>query len=285
MPQNVKPESQLKNLLDLISSYPIWLKETLYIYLRDDLKNVRDLGTLNASNIKDCLFLYEPKLARAGQNYLDNIKFQEEPVDTKFVEFLKSIKKQKNLVDIAQDNDWNLKTVCFYVLKSWEKNVILPTYSKSVYALVRFLAGEIAIGELLVRLGRITKEQLNWVLKMNKSGMMASFEEQSKGEDVLVNLGYVTSDELQNLQDLVKLSNEKQIVEDPSTTLVIKMRDLQKKVFQLEDVNNNLIEERKELEKKVKKLNNDLDHQRKERMLYHKEVEVLKEELKKALKS
>lgn len=284
MSKNEKPESQFKNILEMLNSYPLWVKETMFLYLRDELKNVKDLNDINNLSSKDSLFLYEPKLARFGQSFLDNLKSQEAPVDIRLVNFIKSVKKQKNLIDIAQDNDWTLKIACYYVLKAWEKNIILPTYSKTVYALVRFLAGDISLGEYLVRMGRLNKEQLTWVMKMNQTGMMESFEEKSNEEEVFLNLGYISVNELNNLRDLIKISDDKNIVKDPTTALVSKIRDLQKTVFQLEDVNNNLVEDKRELEKKVEKVSAELTFQKKENVQYYKEIEILKSELKKALK-
>jgi hypothetical protein len=273
-------------MLEELSLCPGWLKEALFVFLRDNLRENTDLDRVSSITTKDSIFLYVPKLTRAGLSFLQNLNYTSEQLDKRFVEFVKSVKKQKNLVDIAQDNDWTLKMACYYVIKAWEKNLILPTYSKNVYALVRLLSGDIELGEYLVRSGKITKEQFAWVSQMKGSGMMNSItEDKSKEEDIFVNLGYLTEGELASIMQIMELANVKEIVDDPNTKLVMKVRDLQKEVVQLQEVNTSLLEEKEEYEKKVRKLSADVEYQKKESMQYYKEIEVLKNELKKALKS
>ena len=279
------PTSQFKSLLDDLSSYPPWIKEAIYVHLAEDLKNFTDSTRLKNMTAKDCLFLFIPRLTRIGQTYLENLKYEQGPVDKKVINFIKSVKNQNNMIDIAQDNGWTLKVCCYYVIKCWEKNIILPTYSKHIYALVRLLSGNIDLGDYLVRFGRITREQLNWVVSMNKSGMMA-FEdsEQSEYEDIFVNLGYITTDELNSLKQLMKFATSKTVIENPTSVLITKVRELQQKLVKMEDTYHLLSEQKEELQKRVEVLMADVQLQKNESVQYSKEINLLKEELKKALK-
>jgi hypothetical protein len=285
MPRNDLPESRFRTLLEDLGALPDWLKQTLVIFLRESLKSSVELVKLNTMTAKDSLFLYVPKLTRSGQAYLDTLRHTDDKIDKRIVEFINAVKKQKNLIDIAQDNDWTLKMCCYYVLKAWEKNIILPTYSKNVYALVRLMADDIDLGEYLVRIGKISKEQYNWVSKMKKTGMMESITDvKSEETDVYINLGYLTDSELVSIKELLELADKKSLVEDPNTMLVVKLRELQKEVAELHESNSNLEEEKDSLEKTIKKLAADLEFQKKESVQYAREIELLKNELKKALK-
>lgn len=279
------PEAQFKQMLEDLSSLPLWVKEAVYVHLGEDLKNFTDTNTLKNMTAKDSLFLYIPRLTRIGQNYLENLKFEQGSVDKRYLAFIKSVKKQSNMLDISRDNGWTMKMTCFYVIKSWEKNIILPTYSKNIYALVRFLAGDIDLGDYLVRLGRITREQLNWVVSMNKSGMMALDDaEKSAYEDIFVNLGYVATGEIVQLKKLVKFANSKNVFDNPSSMLLVKVRQLQEKLAKVEETRIAISEEKEELEKKVQLLHYDVQTYKDESVQYSKEIELLKDELKKALK-
>ncbi|MGD9580612.1 MAG: hypothetical protein AB7V50_04510 [Vampirovibrionia bacterium] len=285
MPKPVVPGAQFKLLLEDLSSYSSWVKEAIYVFLAEDLKQNVSASRLKDLAAKDSLFLYVPRLTRVGQSYFDTLKYENAPVDKRLISFINSVKNQSNMLDIAQDNGWNLSIACKYVIKAWEKNVILPTYSKNIYALVRFLAGEIDLGDFLVRLGRISKEQLNWVNTMNKTGMMALDEqEQSTYEDIFVNLGYITTDELMFYKNLVSFANEKSVFSNPGAILIQKVQELQTKSSRLEEKSVYLEEEKKELQRKIDRLNVDLQSQKNENIQYSKEIELLKDELKKALK-
>ncbi|MEW5820138.1 MAG: hypothetical protein AB1782_08085 [Cyanobacteriota bacterium] len=280
------PESQFKQMLEDLSSLPPWVKEAMCVFLAEDLKNHIDSNSLKNLTSKDCLFLYVPRLTRIGQTYLENLKYEKEPIDKSIISFIKSVKKQSNMLDIAQDNAWTFKICCYYVIKAWEKNIILPTYSKNIYAMVRFLAGDIGLGDYLVRLGRITREQLNWVISMNKSGMMALDDtDKTNYEDIFVNLGYIATSEIVQLKQLVKFANSKNLFQNPSCVLIAKVRQLQQKMAKLEEDRAAFLEEKLDLERKVKTLNADIEAQKMENLHQAKEIELLKDELKKALKS
>lgn len=280
------PGSQFKSILDSISLHPDWVKESLYIYLREELKAVSDLNKLSLVNIRDCIYLYVPKLSRAGQMFLESVKSQDTNIDIRLYNFVNSVKMQKNLVDISQDNAWSLKTSCIFVLKAWEKNIILPTYSKIIYAQVRYIAGDIDIGEYLVRIGRITKEQLNWVNKVQQVDMMSSIDDtQTNREEVLINLGYIGADEIYTLKGILKLANTKHFVESQTYTMIMRIKELEKVIIPLKKERLVMKEEKEELQRKVKQLSDEITIQKKEKSEYSKEIEYLKDELKKALKS
>lgn len=285
MPKQVVPGAQFKLLLEDLSSYSSWVKEAIYVFLAEDLKQNVSVTRLKSLTAKDSLFLYVPRLTRVGQSYFDSLKYDNAPVDKRLYSFVNSVKNQCNMLDIAQDNGWSLSVTCKYVIKAWEKNVILPTYSKNIYALVRFLAGEIDLGDFLVRLGRISREQLNWVNTMNKSGMMALDEQEQSGyEDIFVNLGYINTDELIFYKNLVKFANEKTVFANASAMLVQKVQELQTKTSRTEEKYIYLEEEKKELQSKLDRLNSEFQAVKNENLQYSKEIELLKDELKKALK-
>jgi len=292
MSKVVVPTTQFKLFLDDLSSYSSWVKETIYVFLGENLKQNVSVTRLKTITAKDSLFLYVPRLTRIGQSYMDSLKYENAPVDGRLVAFIKSVKCQSNMLDIAQDNGWSLAISCKYVIKAWEQNVILPTYSKNIYALVRFLAAEIALGDFLVRLGKISREQLNWVNTMHKSGMMALDDvEQSGYEDIFVNLGYITTDELLFYKNLVKFSNEKAVFSNPCSLLVQEIQELQTIISKIEGNRTHLEgeythlgDEKRDLQDKLGSSLKEIYSLKSENLQYSKEIELLKDELKKALK-
>lgn len=287
------PGSQFKSILDSISLHPDWVKESLFIYLQDELKTVSDLKKLSLISARDCIYLYVPKLSRAGQMFLESVKAQNASIDKRLFNFVNSVKMQKNLVDISQDNGWTLKTTCVFVIKAWDKNIILPTYSKIIYAQVRYIAGEIDIGEYLVRIGRITKEQLNWVNKVQQFDMMSSIDDsETNREEVLINLGYIGADEIQALKAILGLANTKNIIESQSYAMIMKIMELEKTVNNYKKEKEAMLkekeymlEEKEELERKIKHFGEEISMHKNDKTAYSKEIEYLKDELKKALKS
>lgn len=279
------PGSRFKAMLEQLVNHPTWLKETMFLYLRDSIREYTEITRFNNISSKDSLFLYVPRITRNGQTYIESAHYSKDKFDKYLYNFLRVVKCQNNLVDIVQDTGLNLKQCCFYIIQCWEKNLILPTYSKNVYALVRLLSGSINIGDYLLRVGRISKEQYEWVAQMRKSGMMDTLEVDSDEEEIFVNLGYVTDQELRGIRDLLGLASQKTLLNDPNVQLMIKANEQEKLLVKLEEENKSLKEEKQELEMKVQGLASELDGRKHENVQYSKEIEVLKDELKKALKA
>lgn len=286
-------EARFKAIVQGFSSYPVWMTESLFLYLRDRLKEIGSLSRLNGQTSKDNIYLYIPKPSRNAQYYIDSSTYEEQKVDKRLVAFLKEVKKNKTIVDLAQDNAMPLKVCCQHIIKCWEKNLILPTYSKNIYALVRFIAGEITLADYLVRIGRISKEQYTLVAKMQSTGMASAFDDSdSNMEDMFVNLGYITNDELYFVKKILGIAEQKVLYEDPTLSMIFKLQEfekqtseLKKEIEKLERIKKNLSEEVSDLDVKVRSQSKEIDVLKQDNINYSREIELLKDELKKALKS
>lgn len=286
MNKEERPASQFKNIIEMTTALPKWVKEALFVYLKITLSKNYSFNKIKARNEKDFLFLYRPKLTDNGKNFIANIKYQTEKQDKNYQNFLNDIKNRKYLVDIANDNNWELALVCKFLLKVWQNNITEQPSSKELYALVKLLAGEIKIDEYFFLAGKINKTQFDWARKIISSNMMSSIEdnETNRNEDVFVNLGYLPPDEIDYIKSLVDLSKSNLNLESAYFTLLKKFQDLQQAHSKLEKERDYLLDDKQDLENNVKKLNKVLDDSKKEKDQYHKEVELLKIELKKALK-
>lgn len=291
MSSKFSPEARFKAIVQGFSSYPTWMTESLFLYLRDRLKEIGSLSRLNNQTSKDNIYLYIPRLSRNAQYYIQSTTYEQQKVDKKLVAFLEEVKKHKTIVDLAQDNAMTLKVCCKNIIKCWEMNLILPTYSKNIYALVRFIAAEISLADYLVRIGRISKDQYSLVEKMQSTGMASAFEDDSNMEDMFVNLGYISNDELYFVKKILGIAEQKVLYEDPTLDMIFKLQAFdkqaiafQKDVEKLEKIKNSLTEEVNDLEVKVRSQNKEIEVLKQDNINYSREIELLKDELKKALK-
>lgn len=201
-------ESLLQNIINL----PLWIKQVVYAELKSDLENSKARLTLELINKDDTLQLYVPQITFLGRKELET-KSRNLPELT--YAFLAGCDSNKRILDICIENSWTLETCAIHFLKSMDQELVSPPRSAVINGTAQYLAGRIRLGEYLIKLNKITIDQLDQALRTQK------YIEQSIGErtglaEVLINLGYITQNHTESILFL-KEESQKKFQGDSST--------------------------------------------------------------------
>ncbi len=165
----------------------MWGKQVLYALLRQELESSMAKTTMDSFSHEDLLPLYRPQLTHAGTRELDSNTGK---VSTGTLKLLKLSQQNKTVIDICMSSAWTLEQCAIYLLEAMDKELALRPNSGIVMGTINYLANRIRLGEYLVKIGRLSVEQLDQALRTQR------YIEESLGEktgiaNVLINLGYI----------------------------------------------------------------------------------------------
>jgi hypothetical protein len=204
-------EGFFKNIVESIISKPLWVKQAIYIELRDDIKNKSSLELIEALDKNDLLQLYTPVRSVLGHKIFNENDFaSNNNVSPEMVNLLSHIDNRKNVIDLCYANQCTLKHFSELIIEAHENGYIENIRSKQIFAIFNYLAGQIDIGQLLVKLNKITPEQLSFA-NYSISEMNKTFEvsETNTLEEVLIRMNYIDKDRINSLLLLKEASEIK----------------------------------------------------------------------------
>lgn len=197
-----------KSLLGNIVDKPFWVKQALFLELRDDIKKMTSVELLDVLDKNDLLQLYVPALSTLGKKVLEDKEYAKSinlSLDT--TTLLQQIDGKKNVIDQCYTCCWTLKQFSRLIIDAEEKGFIQPIRSSQIINVFKFIADEIDIGTLLLKLNKITADQLSFASYTHQESQKAfTDEENTTLEDVLIRLNYVGKDQLNSLLVLKKAS-------------------------------------------------------------------------------
>lgn len=177
-----------KIFITKILALPIWIKQIIHYQIRADLKRTFKNQPVDV----DPMYLfqsYRPRITYNGKVELEQRnKNHEEMLYT----FLNAVKEEKSIVDIALDCFLTLAEVAKVYITAVNNEYITPPMSKIVHAQAEFYAGTIKTGELLLKIGRISVDQLDTAIRRQ-----IQLKEQGKHifmAEVIAELGYIDKD-------------------------------------------------------------------------------------------
>jgi hypothetical protein len=178
-----------------ILALPLWVKQVLYSVLKQELENLLSKRTLDTFQPDDTLQLWKPEMTHGGNRELENPTGQYPPGVLKLLHYAK---QDKTIVDITILSGWTLEQCCIYLLDAISKELINPPKSGIIQATILYLSGRVRLGEYLVKIGRLTVEQLDQALRTQR------YIEESLGErtgigNVLINLGYINKQDSEGI--------------------------------------------------------------------------------------
>lgn len=185
MPSNDK--TAFERLLEQISALPLWIKHVIYLQLRNDLEKALTKITLDNLGDSEALQLLIPQLTPLGRT---EAEIPSGRYSTSLVQLLKRSSEHRNVVNICIVNGWTLENCSVQLVDAVDQQLIVPPTSVYTQATLLYLGNRIRIGDYLVKIGRLTLEQLDQALRTQK------YIEESLGEktgiaNVLINLGYI----------------------------------------------------------------------------------------------
>jgi hypothetical protein len=269
------PETFFKQMLKDIVNKPLWVKQAIYIELRDDIKHMSNLELLEALDKNDLLQLYTPRLSIIGHKIINEETFAtKDNVSSEMLNFLQQLDGRKNVIDLCFLNNWTLKHFSEIIIQANDKGYIDPIKSKQILTLFEFIADHIDMATLFEKLNKITPEQVQFA-RFSISEMNKTFEVEGSSslEEVLVRMNYISKEQVNSLL-ILKQASEK-VFEHPATGMSMELEALQENLEFLTNEKERIEEQIKTFkpllvakDKQIKALEEELN---KYKSLYEKE--------------
>lgn len=201
--------SSFESLLNHLKNLPLWIKQVVYAELKGDLESSAARFTLELINRDDTLQLYGPQITFLGRKELEVKGRKLNPATYKFLE---GADKNLRILDICIENSWTLESCSLQFLTAMDQELVSPPRSAIINGTAQYLGSRIRLGEYLIKLNKISIDQLDQALRTQK------YIEQSIGErtglaEVLINLGYITQHDTESILFLKEESKKKYVPE------------------------------------------------------------------------
>jgi hypothetical protein len=197
--------TSFESLLHHILNLPLWIKQVIYAELKNHLESSAARFTLEMTSKDDSLPLFTPPITFLGRKELET---QSRKLAPAAYNFLEGADKSKRVLDICIDNSWTLETCAIQMLVCMDQELISPPRSAVISGTAQYLAGRIRLGEYLIKLNKISIDQLDQALRTQKYIEHSIGERTGLGE-VLINLGYITKTDTESILFLKEESKKK----------------------------------------------------------------------------
>ncbi|MEB3287746.1 MAG: hypothetical protein VKJ04_09610 [Vampirovibrionales bacterium] len=189
------PPTILETLMKQISLMPLWIRQVMYAQLKLDLEHTLSTQTLEAFSQEHMLQLWVPELSKDGIAMITSASGDR---NAPLMRLLHLTRFKKDVANITVMNNWSLEQCSLYLKEAVERNLINRPTSGVILATIEYLAGVTRLGEYLVKINRVTEEQLDQSLRTQK------YIEESMGEktgiaNVMINLGYIKKEDTEGV--------------------------------------------------------------------------------------
>lgn len=185
------PPTTFDNMMQQLSGLPLWVKQVIYAQLRGELETSLSKATLEAFGPEHTLQLWVPELTRQGLQELERPSGQ---VEQGILRLLHLSRFKKNVLSITILNNWSLEHCSIFLLQAVAKELISPPRSMPISGTLDYLAGHIRLGEYLVKINRLTIEQLDQALRTQRA-IEEAMGERTGIANILINLGYIKKED------------------------------------------------------------------------------------------
>ena len=194
-------DSLFKGIVEDLTNKPLWIKQAIYLELRDNIKQMSSIDLLEELDKNDLLQLYVPTLTTLGKSVCNNdelaVKFN---LTLEQKSLLKSVNGIQNIVDLCMTNNITLQKIAAIILKSFDDGFINQVKSIKIKYLLQYISGEIDPGKYLLKTEKISDAQLKEAQqKWEKLKDTFDDPEEQCLEEFLANLGYVDKSEVNRL--------------------------------------------------------------------------------------
>ncbi|MDX2084059.1 MAG: hypothetical protein SFZ03_01555 [Candidatus Melainabacteria bacterium] len=206
------PQTPLEQMMGQIRDLPLWVKQVIYSELRNELDNSLARSTMDAFTGSDALQLLIPKVTPIGKKELEQPSGQVSAGALKLVYWALV---QKNIVNICIMNQWTLEDCATALLECIDKQCVTAPTSGILVATIHYLGNRIRLGEYLVKIGRLSVEELDQALRTQRY-IEEALDERTGIGNVLINLGYISKEDAEGILFLKEESKKtfQQVVEE-----------------------------------------------------------------------
>lgn len=201
------------SLIFRIFELPLWIKQIIYLELKEEFEKSSSMKSLNFVKKEDSLQLYRPKTTFIGKKELET---RLKNLSPDIYKFLGSVQEELNIIEIAINNGWTFAECSSYFVNAMNHELVSQPESQAIKGTALYMSGSIRLGEFLVKIGKISIEQLDEALRTQK------YIEESVGErtglaEILINLGFVTKADTDGII-LLKEESKKRYIPDNKFT-------------------------------------------------------------------
>lgn len=179
--------------MDKLCSYPLWIKQVIFLNLSNDLTKYLSNEFLDVEE-GDLFHVYKPSLSEHGQNELFT---KESGYDESIYAFLNCCTKNMSLIEIAIENNLTMEEVAKAFTFCKTSKFFSDEVPNLVSAIAGFIAGKYRTGEYLVRAGKMTIEQLDEVL--NKQQEIKDSGKHVFIAELMVQMGFVKEKDVKSI--------------------------------------------------------------------------------------
>jgi hypothetical protein len=243
-----------ENILEVVRNLPAWVLQALFAEISGLLTEKAKYINQEKMDRTEMLQLLVPELSDFGflavqRNTKTNMSSNISPAVLKF---LQAASERKNFIDICLINNWTIDQTTRILLECLKRNFIKYNFPHSLYNQILFIAGELRIGEFLIRKNKISTDQLEHALKL-QSDLSNTFGERRKIVEILVNMGKINREEV--LDYLTVKDMAKTHIEIPPVRTSQSVQ-LERLVQELRENNEDLIKKYNRLNDELKKVTN-----------------------------
>lgn len=188
-------KNPFKTLIKEIFGLPVWIKQVIYMELKEQLETSTIKNYLNITKKEDSLQLYIPKLTYTGKKELEQ---KTKNHSENLYLFLESVFQNLSMIEIAINNKWNLCECSTYFLEAVNTELVASPSSSVVKGTALYMSGNIRLGEYFVKINKISIEQLDTALRKQK------LIEESVGDrpglaEILMELGFLSKSDTEGI--------------------------------------------------------------------------------------
>lgn len=176
------------NLIKKIFELPLWIKQIIYLELKEEFEQSSSIKSLNFIKKEDSLQLYKPKVTFAGKKELET---KQKNLPENVYKFLEDLSQDIRIIEIAINNGWTLTECSGYFMIALNNELASQPESQAVKGTALYMSGSIRIGEFLVKIGKISIEQLDEALR-NQKYIEESIGEKPGLAEILINMNFIT---------------------------------------------------------------------------------------------
>ncbi len=180
-----------QQLLSNIMELPLWVKQVIYLELHRELTEHFTAETLQNLVPADTIAFYTPKLTPEGERVLLEIRDD-------VGRLLMEAKQRFTVLDMCLRNTWSLETCCTLLMHGITSQWLHPPASVKALGTIEYMANRIRLGEYLVKMGRISVDQLDQSLRTQQY-IKEALQEHTGLANILINLGYITRQDTEGI--------------------------------------------------------------------------------------
>jgi hypothetical protein len=180
-----------QQLINNIKGLPLWVKQVVYLELREELMGHFVPESLNTLTSDDTVAFYVPKITEEGERLLLDRKDE-------IGMLLMDSKNQYTVLDVCLRHEWSLEICCHFILEAISQQWLKPPGSTKAMGTIEYLGNRIRLGEYLVKMGRISLDQLEQALRTQQY-IKEALQEHTGLANILINLGYITRQDTEGI--------------------------------------------------------------------------------------